>query len=108
MEYEGLFCKMRFDGTVFYYEATKSLSTALFWNRFNARVEIPISAIIDLKVSSYLPFSTGMIMRIRSGLHYEKVKTLTPMNITAVPDHVIEKLRQQVKKSNSQTRTRVG
>jgi len=105
MQYEGLFCKMRWDGSVFYYAANKPLSTALFWSKYNHRIEIPISAIIEMKVSSVLPFSKGLTLKIRSGLRYEKVKTLDPMNITGVPEEVIQALQQLIDKSNQQNQS---
>ena len=108
MHYEGLFCKMTCDGSVFYYQANKPLSTALFWNKFNHRIEIPLSAVIDMKVSSVLPFSKGLTFKIRSGLHYEKVKTLNPMNVTGVPEEVLETLRQMIEKTNQQNNSEVA
>ena len=108
MHYEGLFCKLRFDGSVFYYEANKSLSTAFFWNKFNHRVEIPISAIAEMKVGNYLPFAKGLTLKIRSGMRYEKIKTLTPMNITAVPDHIIIGLQELIDKNNHATQASVA
>ena len=108
MHYEGLFCKMTCDGSVFYYEANKPLTKAFFWNKSNSRVEIPVSAVIDMKVSHVLPFSTGLTFKIRSGLNYEKVKTLTPINITGVPEEVIDTLRQMIEKTNQQNRSEVA
>lgn len=108
MHYEGLFCKLKFDGSVFYYQANKSLSTAFFWNKFNHRVEVPISAIAEVKVGNYLPFAKGLVLKIRSGIRYEKIKTLTPMNITAVPDDIIEELQKLVNKNNLSAQVNVA
>ena len=108
MHYEGLFCKIKFDESIFMYSANKSLSTAFFWNRFNHRVEIPINAIIEMKVGNYKPFAKGLVLKIRSDMRYEKTKTLTPMNITAVPDHILETLQKLIDKNNEQAHVNVA
>ena len=99
MHYDGIFCRLVFDESVFSYTASKSASAAFFWSKFNNRVEVPVNAIIGMKINSYLPYGKGLTLKIKSGYRYEKVKTLTPMNITAVPDRVLNSLRTLVEKN---------
>ena len=105
MHYEGIFCRLVFDESVLSYTSSKSANAALFWGKFNHRVEVPVNAIIDMKIDSYLPFGRGLTLKIKSGYHYEKVKTLTPMNITAVPNRVIKELQSLVEKNRQRQTT---
>lgn len=107
MHYEGIFCRLVFDEAVLTYTASKPASAAFFWGKFNHRVEVPVNTIIDMKVDSYLPFGKGLTLKIKSGYRYEKVKTLTPMNITAVPNRVIKELQSLVEK-NKQRQNSTG
>lgn len=76
------------------------MAPAFFWGKFNRRLEIPMSAIIDMEIRSYMPYGRGLVLRIKSGHNYEKTKTLAPINITAVPDEVLDTLRSMLKKNS--------
>lgn len=96
MQYDGIFCRLEFNESNFFYALNKRVAPAFFWGKFNRRLEIPISAIIDMEVRSYMPYGKGLVLKIKSGYHYEKVKTLAPINITGVPDAVIDKLKNML------------
>ncbi len=100
MQYDGIFCRLEFNESNLLYVSNKHMVPAFFWGKFNRRLEIPMSAIIDMQVRSYMPYGRGLVLRIKSGYHYEKIKTLAPINITAVPDAVLDKLRSLLKKNN--------
>lgn len=99
MQYDGIFCRLEFNESNLFYASNKRMAPAFFWGKFNRRLEIPMSAIIDMEVRSYMPYGRGLVLKIKSGYHYEKVKTLAPINITAVPDAVLDKLRSILKKN---------
>lgn len=100
MQYDGIFCRLEFNESNLFYALNKRMAPAFFWGKFNKRLEIPMSAIIDVETRSYMPYGRGLILRIKSGHNYEKVKTLAPINITGVPDEVLDKLLSTLKKNN--------
>ncbi|GEM_PF-3443958 len=100
MRYDGIFCRLEFNESNLFYASNKRMAPAFFWGKFNRRLEIPMSAILDMEIRSYMPYGRGLVLRIKSGYHYEKIKTLAPINITAVPDAVLEKLRFMLKRNS--------
>jgi hypothetical protein len=93
MLYDGIFCRLEFNESNFSYTFNKRVSPAFFWGKFNSRLEIPISAIVNMQVRTYMPYGKGLVLKIKSGYKYEKTKTLAPINITGVPQPVIDKLQ---------------
>ncbi|MCE7990351.1 MAG: hypothetical protein HEP71_00165 [Roseivirga sp.] len=92
MKYNGFSCQLKVTDQLISYKASRVFELLVWMKRFNQRVELPMNIVIGYECRQYMVFLKGVVLYIKTGKNQDKVRKLSPINITFVPKHFRKRL----------------